>query len=67
MKCGNCGGNQFDIAMGKCVCIICEAEVDNEVAAAIHAGFTDESSITLIDTEPAVKLVDEIRESDGTA
>lgn len=38
MKCGRCNGTEFEVAMGKAHCTNCGAEVDNEVAAAIHAG-----------------------------
>lgn len=45
MKCGNCGGEDFEVTTGVCHCTNCGATVSNEVAAAIHAGFpTDEET-----------------------
>lgn len=46
MKCGRCNGTEFEVAMGKAHCTNCGAEVDNEVAAALHIGFGEEDNGT---------------------
>jgi uncharacterized Zn finger protein (UPF0148 family) len=38
VKCGNCGSASFEVAAGRTVCTKCDADVDNETAAAIRLG-----------------------------
>lgn len=47
MKCGNCGGTDFSVAAGVAHCDWCGASVENEVAAALHAGAKPEHAEAL--------------------